>query len=91
MKFLVLMSDAPGSKPSDFTPLGESERIKVYELKHQGKISEIYFRSDRDDAILMLECDDLKDAKTILNSLPMVEAGLLEYDLIELRDYPSRS
>lgn len=91
MKYLVLMSDVHGSTSGDFTPFVESEMKRVYDLKDQGVISEIFFRRDKDDAVLILDCIDESSVIEYLGSLPMVKAGLLEYELIGLRDYTPRS
>ncbi len=91
MMFLVLMSDSPHSTSEDFAPLAESEKKQVYELKNEGVITEIYFRSDRDDVVLIMNCESTEEVEDKLCSLPMVKAGLLEYEIIGLRDYPSFS
>ena len=91
MRFLVLMRDASGVTSSDFDSHREPEKQQVYKLIEKGIISEIYFRDDRDDAVLLLECKNRDKAKEYLSTLPMIEAGLLEYELIGLLDYPSRS
>jgi hypothetical protein len=51
-------------------------------------LREIYFRGDRSDAVLVLECTDAKEADQLLNSLPLVQAGLSEFEVIPLVPYP---
>lgn len=91
MKFLALMSDTPNTTSEDFAPLREPEKDQVYKLIEQGLIKEIYFRAERDDAVLILECENRDEAENCLESLPMVKSRLLQYELIGLRNYPSRS
>jgi hypothetical protein len=38
--------------------------------------------------VLMLECEDMEDARNILATLPLVEHRLIEFDIIPLRAYP---
>jgi hypothetical protein len=39
-------------------------------------------------AVLALECADLDEAGRAVATLPLVEAGLIEFELIPLRAYP---
>jgi len=38
--------------------------------------------------VLVLECDDVESAQRILASLPLVEQGLISFELIPLKAYP---
>jgi hypothetical protein len=38
-------------------------------------------------AVLMLECEDVRAAEAALESLPMVAAGLIEFEVLPLRSY----
>ena len=38
--------------------------------------------------MLALECEDLDSAKAALASLPLVAAGLIEFEVLPLRAYP---
>jgi len=62
MKFLALGSDSPATKSSDFTPLLYGEAQRVWELTQAGIIREIFFRADRRDAVIMLECKNAEEA-----------------------------
>jgi len=48
----------------------------------------MYFRGDREEAVLILECADMEEAKMLLSSLPLVQAGLIEFKVISLVPYP---
>ena len=53
---------------------------------HQaGVILEVYFRAEETMAVLVLECTDVAEANGVLASLPMVAAGLLEFEILPLR------
>ena len=53
-----------------------------------GTIRELYFRADESSAVLMLECKDAGAAWKALSSLPLVAAGLIEFEVLPLRAYP---
>lgn len=89
MKLIALEHDQPGARPLDFTPeLLEAEARRVYELQQANVIREVYFRADRNAAVLILECDNLNRACAVLNSLPLVQAGLITFEIIPLKPYP---
>ncbi len=92
MKILALEIEVAGVKAEEFTEdLKKSEAWRVWELYQAGVLREMYFRSDRSDAVLMLECENLAAARKTIASLPLVGAGLIDFDLIPLRAYPGLS
>jgi hypothetical protein len=89
MKILALEVEVVGVKAEDFgDELKKAEARQVWNLYQEGVLREVYFRADRSDAVLMLECDDLVSAYKVIDSLPMVAAKLIDFDLIPLRAYP---
>jgi len=72
MKILALENDLPDVKPEDFKPLLADEAMHVWNLYQSGVIREIYFRQDRSTAVHLLECENIREAKEILNTLPLV-------------------
>ncbi|MGB8643979.1 MAG: hypothetical protein WCF84_01985, partial [Anaerolineae bacterium] len=64
-----------------------AEAARVYELYQAGIVRELYFRADRHEAVLMLECADLTGAQAALQTLPLVAAGLITFELIPLTPY----
>ena len=87
MKILALEIEQPGATVEDFNRLARLEAAKAWELYQAGVIRELYFRQDRSEAVLILECADHKEAKAALATLPFVEAGLIAFDIIPLRPY----
>jgi len=57
-------------------------------LCQEGIFRELYFRQDQPSAVLVLECADVEQAEEVLKTLPLVQAGLIAFDLIPLRAYP---
>jgi hypothetical protein len=43
--------------------------------------------SHQPGVVLVFECDDVTEAERLVAALPMVEAGLLDFEVIPLRPY----
>ena len=63
----------------------------MWELYRTGVFRELYFRADSPNAVLILECGDVEQAREILETLPLVKAGLIAFDVIPLAPYPGFS
>ena len=89
MRIVAIERDADGAGAGGFTPeLLAAEARRVWELQQAGIVREIYLRVDKPAAVLMLECADPDEAGRALASLPLVEAGLIGFDVLPLRAYP---
>jgi hypothetical protein len=89
MRILAIERDVPGARTDQYTPeLGKAEARRVWELHQDGTIRELYFRADQTSAVLALECPDVEAAQAVLDTLPLVEAGLIRFELLPLRAYP---
>jgi muconolactone delta-isomerase len=89
MKILALEKEVPGITTSAFTPaLLKQEAARVRELQQAGVLREIYFRQDRSDAVLILECADVAEAQRVLGTLPLVREKLITFEVIPLKPYP---
>lgn len=88
----VLALERPGTRPrsddANTDRLLVAEAKQVWDLQQAGAIREIYFRADRSDAVLVLECRDAEEARGVLATLPLVAAGLIDFDIVPLRPYP---
>jgi muconolactone delta-isomerase len=91
MKILAIEKEVPGLTAEDFKPHLKAEAVKVWELYQAGVFRELYFRQDRSEAVLILECADVEDANEVLNTLPLVKEGLITFDIIPLGPYPGFS
>jgi hypothetical protein len=40
------------------------------------------------EGVLILECAEAKEARQTLNSLPLVQAGLIRFEVVRLVPYP---
>ena len=88
MKILALEHELPSGTTEKFQQHARAEAFRAWELHQQGIIRELYFRADRNEAVLVLECDDVESARQALTTLPLVEHGLIEFELIPLVAYP---
>jgi len=89
MKILALEHETPGTPAAAFTPaLLKAEAARVWELQQSGALREIYFRGDRSEAVLILECADAAEAQRVLATLPLVRAKLIAFEVIPLKPYP---
>jgi hypothetical protein len=88
MKFLALEKESAGITEEQFTPaLLREEAARAWELQQAGVFREMYFRSDRHEAVLVLECASIGDAQKAIDSLPLVRKGLIQFEIAPLVPY----
>jgi muconolactone delta-isomerase len=87
MKILALEHELPSATAEQFQQYANDEARKVWELHQAGIIRELYFRADRNEAVLILECESVDQALEILASLPFVQAKLISFETIPLKAY----
>jgi muconolactone delta-isomerase len=89
MRILSIERPVPGVEAEQVTTeIAAAEARRAWDLHQAGTIRELYFRSDQPTAVLVLECPDLAAAVAALTSLPMVAAGLIDFEVLPLRAYP---
>jgi muconolactone delta-isomerase len=89
MKILALERPVPGVADEAFTPeLLREEAARAWALHQAGAIRELYFRTDRQEAVLVLEALDLDAARAVLGELPLVRSRLIDFELVPLAAYP---
>lgn len=87
MKILAMEKEKPGTKPDQFADQLKTEAMRVWSLYKEGVVRELYFRQDRSEAVLMLECANATAAHQVLDTLPLVQSGLIEFEVIPLVPY----
>ena len=87
MKILALEHELPGATADQFQQHANDEALQVWEYHQAGIIRELYFRADRNEAVLVLECASVIEAQKILATLPLVKAGLISFEIIPLKAY----
>ncbi len=88
MKILAIEHELPGATEAIFARHGKAEARRAWELVQAGVFREMYFRADRTEAVLILECASVEEAQAILDTLPLVRAGAISFELIPLVAYP---
>ena len=88
MKILALEHECPGATSEAFQRFAQEEAFKAWDLHQAGTIRELYFRADQSSAVLVLECESLDEALSMLATLPFVREELISFELIPLRAYP---
>jgi hypothetical protein len=86
MKYLAIEKEKTGLSSEDFAPYLENEAREVWHLYMEDRVREFYFNQEH-NAVLILECDNLKEAHNLLSNLPLVKNGLISFDIMELRPY----
>jgi len=87
MKTLAFEHELPGATTEQFQQYAKAEASKVWEYYQAGVIRELYFRADKNEAVLILECTSVIEAQEILETLPYVQARLISFEIIPLKAY----
>lgn len=74
----------PSALPAD---LLRREATEVWSLQKQGIIRDIWFTTQGRNAVVMLECMNAAEARRHLATLPLVQAGLIDFTILELSPY----
>jgi hypothetical protein len=91
MMILAMEREVRGKSRKAMEPYLQEEAAQVWELVQDGVIREVHFRQDRDELVLLMDCQDDAVAKEKLSKLPLVERGFIAFDLIPLRPYEAYS
>ena len=91
MRFLALATSDDGffeRLPADRSiALAAAEAARTWDLYRDGVIREMSWRADRADVVIVLEAADLGAARTVISTLPFVEAGGISFEIVGLRPY----
>ena len=87
MKILALEHELPEATADKFWVHARDEARTVWALHQAGVIREMYFRADRSEAVLVLECASVNEAWEVLTTLPLVQNRLITFDVIPLKPY----
>ena len=90
MKIVALEREIKGITDEQLQPHLRAEAARVWELYQTGVLREIYFTQDTQCAVLVLECSNAA-ARALLESLPLVRHGLIEFEMHPLVPYPGFS
>src|ERR671938_666846 len=72
-----------GATFEDIQPHISAEARNAWRLYKGGQLREYYLRADDEPGVLFaFECEDVAQAGTLVNTFPMVKAGVIDFDLI---------
>ncbi|MBK8241976.1 MAG: superoxide dismutase [Saprospiraceae bacterium] len=86
MKILAIEKESKGVDWNDLDDLLKVEAQHIFQLYLSDSLREIYFTENK-NAILILETSDKESALTLLETLPLVKSGKIQFDIMELRPY----
>lgn len=86
MQFLVVMKLKPGITREKLAPIARVETQKAWDLVAAGVMRTIHYIAGG-GAVMLLETPDRAQAESHINALPIVEAGLVDTELLELAPY----
>ena len=88
MKILATEKEISGVTEEQFTEeILRAEARKAWELHQAGVLREAYFTADTHEAVLVLECESVEQARSFLAGLPLIKAGLIDFKLLPLVPY----
>lgn len=86
MKLLAIEKETATVNWNEENDVLISESYQVYHLFQEGIIRDIFF-TENQDAVIILECASKVEALKVLASLPLVKAGMISFEVMELHPY----
>jgi hypothetical protein len=87
MKVLAMLTLVPEAKLETVRMELSAELRGSWALYSSGVLREIYATEDSRRVVFVLEADNAAAAKRLLESLPLVAAGMFDMELAELRPF----
>lgn len=87
MQFLALSRRCEGTTPEKLAALATAEAAAAWQLHAEGVLRSVHICPDRPGSAIVLECASLEDARIALGRLPMVNAGLIEFEVSRMLPY----
>ena len=88
MRILAIERELEKAIGDDSKGLLEREARRAWELYQAGVFREIYFMEGRPIAVILMEAENVAEAKKALDSLPLVAGGYIDFDIFPLKAYP---
>lgn len=87
MQFLLIARARSGTSVEQVIPYIKAEAQAVWQKYTTEIVRSIHYIADMSGAVLLCEAPDLPTMEVIASQLPMVEAGLLQAEIIALKPY----
>lgn len=84
MKIIAIDKVQPDATPEKVKENFMKEVNHTVKMYLADVVREMYFRQDRSGTVLVLEAPSVEDARSLIDKMPMVQAGLIDFDLIPL-------
>jgi hypothetical protein len=86
MKYLAIETEVEGVNWDNCDLLLKEEAKTALRFFERGLFREMYF-DEENCAVLILECSSKEEARQALEQLPLVKAGMIEFEIKELKPY----
>ncbi len=86
MKILAISKELQAVDWDSLKDILKEEALTLHDLYLAGQVREFYF-TDEGDAVIILECGSTEEARRILQKLPLVNHGLIGFEMKELHPY----
>ena len=87
MRFLVIAHRKQELSSDDYAPHRAAEIRRALQLLREDSIRELYSFAKGGGAVLMMEADSEEQARSILNTLPLVRLDMVRIEIYGLRAY----
>jgi hypothetical protein len=77
------------TNPAELFPTIIAETRRAWELIQENVLREVYFREGSRLTVLIMECASVEEAQSALDTLPLVKAGVITFELIPLAPFDS--
>ncbi|GAB4134471.1 MAG: hypothetical protein Fur0041_07780 [Bacteroidia bacterium] len=84
MRILAIDRILPTATEEKIRGIVVKEAVHIWLLYSKEIIREFYFRKDRPGVVIVLECADINEAKRVLETFPLVRAGVIDFEIIPL-------
>ncbi|MBR8834720.1 MAG: hypothetical protein DSM106950_11945 [Stigonema ocellatum SAG 48.90 = DSM 106950] len=87
MQVLVIARVIAGTAIEKVLPLVKPEAAKVWEYYAADLVRTVHYFADNSGAVLLFEASNLEAVNSAVTQLPMVQAGVLQCEVIPLAPY----
>ena len=87
MQILALSRRLPGTTDAQLAPLAQVEAAAAFALYAGGAFRSMHLLPERTGAMVVLECASVEEARLVMATLPMVKAGLIDFDYSRMLPY----
>ena len=88
MRTIIILSPTGAADRDVIEALERPEAERVEDLRGEGRLLQIYLQAEANGAVLMLDVSDRAEARSIVESLPLVREGQLTAAYMPLEPWP---